>query len=407
MEIVYCGGCGKALHPDDFAKAGACFLDNRPWCADCRPPDKTPIVPAARRSGSSAKHPRVRLAEPSPGPPRGLLIGLALGGVGILIVALAAMARSEAPPPPRPQAAAVRPPPERNSEDLARVLKELESFASLAPADKVSARCEELRPKFKGQPEERRFREIEDAALGQRKDKDFVRELDEIRKLIDADPRFARADEVARRYQAARTLAPGRGAEINARLAEYQKARQASPHEKHAGPFEADDNAFIRNWLFLGPFPNEKDKGLDTDFLKAEADHDPVAGLAVGKLEWTAWASLESKVVLYNVPSLKIKMPKENIVVYAACLLQVAEEGAYEFRVGSDDGEMLWVDGRQILKGHAARKLLVDQDRVSTTLSRGLHRVLLKLDQHSKEFEFALRVLTPEGKRPAGLRIWN
>ena len=60
MEIVYCGGCGKALREDDFSRGQARFLDNRPWCAECRPPDKNPIsAPSGRKSGSSAKHPRV------------------------------------------------------------------------------------------------------------------------------------------------------------------------------------------------------------------------------------------------------------------------------------------------------------------------------------------------------------
>ena len=31
MEIVYCGGCGKALLKDEFTKGQARFLDNRPW----------------------------------------------------------------------------------------------------------------------------------------------------------------------------------------------------------------------------------------------------------------------------------------------------------------------------------------------------------------------------------------
>ena len=43
MEIVYCGGCGKALRGDDFDRGRAVILDNRPWCFECRPPDKTPI----------------------------------------------------------------------------------------------------------------------------------------------------------------------------------------------------------------------------------------------------------------------------------------------------------------------------------------------------------------------------
>jgi hypothetical protein len=107
------------------------------------------------------------------------------------------------------------------------------------------------------------------------------------------------------------------------------------------------------------------------------------------------------------VPHLGIKKPKDNIVAYAACLVQATVDVAAEFRVGSDDGCALWVDGRQAGKVHKPRKLAMDEDRYAIPLAPGLHRVLLKVENHAVNYEFALRLVGPDGNRLPTLRIWN
>jgi hypothetical protein len=405
VEIVYCGGCGKVLREDDFRRGQARFLDNRPWCAECRPPDKTPI-PAARKTGSSAKHPRVIAAPPTP-PPRGddskkrVILGVAIALVGAL--GLLAFMNSGSPPPtkrgsePQPQVAAPR-------EDVERLLRDLESFASLAAPNKILARCDELRSKFRGAPEEKRFQAIEAAARDRERDVQFGRDLEAIQRIIDEDARFERFDQVVRRFKGAKALAGPRSGEVDRRLAEYEASGRI--REKHLGPFGTDDQGFIRNWLVLGLFPNEKDQGIDLDYLNGEAAHDPVAGLTVGRAKWTAFESAESKIDIFKIPHLR-GPSKDNVVLYASCLVQTVVTVAAEFRLGSDDGGALWVDGRQIGKVHRSRALKVDEDRYAVPLAPGVHRILVKVDNHNKGFEFILRVVGADGTRLPSLRVWN
>lgn len=417
MEIVYCGGCGKVLREDEFARGQARFLDNRPWCVECRPPDKTVITGAipiqGRRSGSSAKHPRVvtgtaRRDAPPAGSSRALLVGAGIAAVAVL---LAAMALSSGSRPPPTVSRPPPPPPPPPSEDLDRVIRDLESFASLAPPDKILARCDDLRTKLRGTPQESRLKAVEAAALGRKKAREsetqLARELEAIQKRIDDDPRFQSFDEVTRRLKAAKTLAGPRAAELDRRLSEYEAARRLSPHEKHEGPFAPDEQGYIRNWLILGVFPNDQDKGLETDFLKSEAHHDPQEGRAVGALKWARYDSPEAKVSFFSVPPLGLKKPRDNVVAYAACLVQVPVDVAAEFRVGSDDGCALWVDGNPSGKVHRARSLTLDADRYAIPLSPGVHRVLLKVENHGVNFEFALRIVGPDGRRVPSLRVWN
>jgi len=420
MEIVYCGGCGRVLREDDFSRGQARFLDNRPWCAECKPPDKSPVAgtPAAgsRRQGSSAKHPRITIGtarrESAAGSPqRALIIGACLA---VAAVVAAGVVLSFGGPATPVVERSVRPEPPGKPVDNAepeRLLKELESLASLAPADKILARCDELRARFKGSPQERRFLEIEAAAREQRKSRDtegqLARDLDALRRLIDEDPRYQRSDEILRRFKSLREIAGPRAAEIERRQADYEKERRESPREKHRGPFAEDAEGFVRNWLVLGVFPNDKDKGIDTDFLKPEAAHDPVADLAVGNLKWAAHASPEAKIDFYRVAHLGIRKPKDNVVVYAACLVQAPSTVAAEFRVGSDDGAALWVDGKPVGKNHKKRALKVDEDRWAVLLDAGVHRVLVKVENHGGEFEFVLRIVSADGSPLPALKIWN
>ncbi|HVR83617.1 MAG TPA: hypothetical protein VMU54_04850, partial [Planctomycetota bacterium] len=133
----------------------------------------------------------------------------------------------------------------------------------------------------------------------------------------------------------------------------------------------------------------------------------PVAGLAVGKLVWAAYDSPEWKIDFFRVSPLKIKRPKDYVVAYAACLVQTTEFVASEFRLGSDDGGALWVDGKLIGKVHKARALKVDEDRYAVPLEPGVHRVLVKVEQHTNSYEFALRILSADGKPLPGLKIWE
>jgi hypothetical protein len=424
MEIVYCGGCGKVLREDEFTKGQARFLDNRPWCVECKPPDKSPIpssTASIKKAGSSAKLPRInpgttRREVPGISSNKPLFIGLGVAGGGLLLLGIfmASGSAPSAPPvlPDKPARSGSLPPSQNPaSAEAERLLKELEAVASLSPPDKILARCEEIRSRLRGTPLEKRFKEIEASALEQKKSRDqdgqFARESDAIRKLIEDDPRFAKGDEALRRLRALKEIAGSRSGEVDRRLADYQKARQESPHEKHAGPFSTDDDGFIRNWLLLGVFPSDKDKGIDTDFLNGEAVHDPVDGLTVGKLKWSAYASTEAKVDFFKATPLGLKSPKDNVVAYAACLVQVPVQVAAEVRLGSDDGFALWVDGAPVGKVHKPRKLMTDEDRIAVALSPGVHRVLLKVEQHSRNFEFILRILGPDGQRVPQLRVWN
>lgn len=423
MEIVYFGGRGKVLRGDDFTRGQALMLDHRPWCADCRPPEKTPIVPnpasaEARRQGFSAKHPRIVVGtgrhRAIKAPPRkAQFVGIGVAALAVIVAGMAVTSSLSPPPVERvPRQSGADPTPHvPDNVDAQRALRELESFASLAPPDKILARCEERQSKVRGTPQEKRFREIETGAREQKKQRDneaqFAKELEAPRTAIETDSRFVRYDEIVRRLRALRGIAGSRNSEVDRRLADYQRGRQEWPHGKHAGPFEADEAGFLRNWLVRGVFSNDRDQGMDTDYLKPESTRDPVEGLLVGEVKGSAQASPDRRIDFFRVTHLAIKKPRDGVIAYAACLVQVPENTAADLRMGSDDGAYVWVDGNLVVKAHKPRALEIDKDRATVPLGRGVHRLLMKEDNHAVGFEFALRLLTEEGRPIPGLRVWN
>lgn len=78
-----------------------------------------------------------------------------------------------------------------------------------------------------------------------------------------------------------------------------------------------------------------------------------------------------------------------------------------QIRVGSDDGYKLWVDHKLVGEEHVYRAAYQDQENYPIKLSKGMHLILIKVDQDYGSFEFMLRVTTPAGRKASGVKVWN
>jgi hypothetical protein len=136
--IVYCAECGKSLPETEFDQGRAHTLDNRPYCATCRPiPEKVPepaLSTLTPRRAFAPKTARVPLAKPpSRVPPWVLAAG---GGAVLLLIVILVVAPSpsrpaEEPPPPPPPA----PKPVAKAEDAERKREENLARAEQAKLD--------------------------------------------------------------------------------------------------------------------------------------------------------------------------------------------------------------------------------------------------------------------------------
>jgi len=188
---------------------------------------------------------------------------------------------------------------------------------------------------------------------------------------------------------------------------------------KILGPYELDEAGFITNWLVVGPFPNPGErpdnKGFDVDYLAGyggEAKHVPVIGMEMAKddgtsVKWAQYYAPYYRIDFFAIDHLGLDYEEEDILAYAVCWLECANDMKAEIRVGSDDGYKLWLDHKLIASEHVYRSAYTDQERYPVKLSKGVHIILIKVDQDYGSFEFMMRVVTPDGKKAPGVKVWN
>lgn len=189
---------------------------------------------------------------------------------------------------------------------------------------------------------------------------------------------------------------------------------------KRLGPYELDADGFVTNWLVVGPFPNPGErpdnKGFHVDYLKkygGETNYVPADGAEIAKDDGTKvkWAQYKpaygSRIDFFSVDHLDLGYVQDDILTYSACWLECERDMNIQIRVGSDDGYKLWVDHKLVGEEHVYRSAYQDQENYPIKLSKGMHLVLIKVDQDYGSFEFMLRVTTPGGRKASGVKVWN
>jgi hypothetical protein len=348
----------------------------------------------------------------------GGLIGASVAGVAVLLLVIfmasgrrpsapPAPVRAEAPPAPKPAPA--------DGAELDRKVRELEARAAGASSpEDVLRDCDALRGRVRGTPLAARLAAVESAAEGRMKAAFQSGRVDlalkNARDLEARDLDYSRAEEVRSLLRSAQAIAGPRSPEVEAARAAYEKRLLEGPSRGREGPFQPDAAGFIRNWLLLGIFPNQGDGGLDRDYLGGETRAAPRGGGRVdfegGVREWKGGSSPEAGVNLHAF-NLGIPNAQTPCVAYAFCLVQVEADVEGDLRIGSDDGIAIWIDGREVGRVHQHRGNTADQDRFAIRLSRGWHRLLLKIEQGDGDYGFHARFTDAAGNPLPGLRIWR
>ncbi|MCP4640497.1 MAG: DUF4091 domain-containing protein [bacterium] len=165
-----------------------------------------------------------------------------------------------------------------------------------------------------------------------------------------------------------------------------------------AEPPVADGAArdWIRSWLVCGPFPNPLADGVDTyrhdettlgfytDYLASvggETGLAPEDGLQVAAPDgstrtWRAHTSPNDYVDFCTVFD-----ENQQVVAYAACVIEFEQAGDAILALGSNDGIKAWLNGHVIWENHRPRGAERDQDFVRVTVRKGPNLLLAKVDQ--------------------------
>jgi hypothetical protein len=207
--------------------------------------------------------------------------------------------------------------------------------------------------------------------------------------------------------------------------------------------FKPSAEGFIRDWLVCGPFPSPgnryaQDKKLanwnadllDTCWIYGSGHGEPVIKPYVGQehfawfpggtsAKWkpmdirVAWQPIHTGTDNYldlgkSFTNSLITSPGhmvEQCIGYAACYLDVPADVNASLLIGSDDGYKIWLDENIVAEKIIFRGASPDQEKFPVTLTKGKHRLLIKVHNDIGGHGLYLRFQTPDGKPVTNLTI--
>ncbi|MCD6597031.1 MAG: hypothetical protein J7L04_05055, partial [Bacteroidales bacterium] len=160
-----------------------------------------------------------------------------------------------------------------------------------------------------------------------------------------------------------------------------------------ASPVKAQDNiikyqndVFIKKWSVCGPFPNEKEESIDTDFLvntdgensidwKPDLKY-PSTSVTSGQVGWIS-------AIADNSGKLDIKKhlsPNQKNLAYCAAIIECENVTPAILKLGSNDRLKVWLNGKLVHIFSQPRAGGPDTDQLPVELKKGKNLLLAKVD---------------------------
>ena len=140
---------------------------------------------------------------------------------------------------------------------------------------------------------------------------------------------------------------------------------------------------FLRDWVAGGPL-----EGTRIDEPALPGDFVGFPGLfALGRVWLPVQAEPEGRI------DLRALYPESRSgTALLHTFVEVPADGTYHLRIGSDDAVRVDVDGRTVHRNDLRRAWAADQDNVKVTLTRGWHRVLVRVIDYGGDWAASVRV---------------
>jgi hypothetical protein len=151
---------------------------------------------------------------------------------------------------------------------------------------------------------------------------------------------------------------------------------------------------FINQFWIVGPFPNNDDRAERTSFFP-EKRIDFNQSFTYDTLT-ARWQKINLEGIYAIIPLANI-FGKKQQAAYAYTELNMPVGRAVQFKIGSNDGVVCWLNGKKIHENLTARGLTVDEDVVQTSLKKGINRILLKIPNRGANWEACLRICDSNG----------
>ncbi len=169
-------------------------------------------------------------------------------------------------------------------------------------------------------------------------------------------------------------------------------------------------NLVPNQWYVIGAFPNAMDTGLnrtglDEDFLTQSGGETKARFTSSTKFTYGGKVYAVQPASFDSTDSIDLKaiFNKETTdykVAYAYTEWTVKKAVQGHALFGSDDGTKVWLNGKLIHStGVVSRQLILNSDQFEIPLVTGKNRLLVKVENGTGEWGFAIKVINEEGKR--------
>jgi HEAT repeat protein len=152
---------------------------------------------------------------------------------------------------------------------------------------------------------------------------------------------------------------------------------------------------FVRNWYVIGPFDWKDDADWERAFVN-EPDVDPAATISTGDAA-RQWKVVSTQDSLGMIDLMGNIGQFDRKFAYAYAEIEVPAAMDAQIRLGSDDGNKVWLNGEVVWENRVDRGAALDQDVVNVKLVNGVNRILVKISQGGGGWNFNLRVAQPNG----------
>jgi len=151
----------------------------------------------------------------------------------------------------------------------------------------------------------------------------------------------------------------------------------------------------VRTWHVVGPFEWKNDAAWTTAFV-GEPNVDISKPVVVGGKTFS-WKPATGAGPIGLVDLTGALGAADRSFGYAYAIVDVAEEADGQIRIGSDDGNQIWLNGKQVFENRVDRGTALDQDKVDVHFVKGPNIILAKISQGAGGWNFCLRLTKPDG----------
>jgi hypothetical protein len=181
-----------------------------------------------------------------------------------------------------------------------------------------------------------------------------------------------------------------------------------STHAQNAKP---DDEGFIRDWLFLGPFPlGDENAGadhIDKTQISNEGAIKPKAGdrQKIGDAE-IAWKAIKAKDYYFDLNQI-LGDQHQNVLGYLVTYVVADKDmSGLTLLMGSNDQGKIYVNGKEVVKFTETRAIDKDLDKAeNVTLKKGTNVIVFKLINEVNDWQGCLRFKDKDDKPVKDLTI--